>query len=148
MTIELTIAIVALAVGIAAFVQSVITTRRIDGVPDDEGITTFLKRVDNEIGSVTSRLNDLDPRLRSVEARLPLAIARTAVIEFNAYGDIGGNLSRVVALLDESATGLVITLLVGRTETRFFTKQVRNGKGTETLSDEESQAIATAIAPR
>ncbi|NOX22576.1 MAG: DUF4446 family protein [Actinobacteria bacterium] len=148
MTIELTIAIVALAVGVAAFVQSVVTTRRIDGVPDDEGITTFLKRVDNEIGSVTSRLNDLEPRLRSVETRLPLAIARTAVIEFNAYGDIGGNLSRVVALLDESATGLVITLLVGRTETRFFTKQVRNGKGTETLSDEESQAIATAIAPR
>jgi uncharacterized protein DUF4446 len=146
MTIELAIAIGALAVAGVAFVQSLIATRRLDGVPDDEGITTFLKRVDNEIGSVAARLNDIEPRLTSVETRLPLAIARTGVIEFNAYGDIGGNLSRVVALLDERSTGIVITLLVGRTETRFFTKQVRNGRGAEALSDEEQQAVAAAAA--
>ena len=146
MTIELAIAVAALLVAAVAFVQSLFAIRRLDGVPDDEGITTFLRRVDNEIGSATARINDIEPRLVSVERRLPLAIARTGVVEFNAYGDIGGNLSRVVALLDENATGLVITLLVGRTETRFFTKQVRNGKGAEALSDEENQAVATAIA--
>ena len=39
----------------------------------------------------------------------------------------------------------MITLLVGRNETRFFTKQLRGGEGVELLSLEERQAVDQAV---
>jgi phosphomannomutase len=41
---------------------------------------------------------------------------------------------------------VIISLLVGRNENLFFTKQVRGRVGMEELSPEESQAIAMAMA--
>jgi len=54
-------------------------------------------------------------------------------------------LSRSIALLDARGNGVVISLLVGRTETLFFTKQVRGMEGVEELSPEEKEAIAEAV---
>ncbi len=84
--------------------------------------------------------------MANVEKRLPRAISHTGVVSYDAFGDITGNLSRSIALLDQQANGVVISLLVGRNETRFFTKQVRDGVGAEPLSPEEDDAVARALA--
>lgn len=145
MTTELAIGIIALIIAALAYAQTTATTRRLRGVPDEEHIAAFLKRVDNEIGAVSDLLADFEPRLISVESRLPYAITRTGVVEFDAFGDVGGRLSRAIALLNERSDGIVITLLVGRNETRFFTKQLRGGEGVELLSLEERQAVDQAV---
>lgn len=145
MTTELAIGIIALIIAALAYAQTTATTRRLRGVPDEEHIAAFLKRVDNEIGAVSDLLADFEPRLISVESRLPYAITRTGVVEFDAFGDVGGRLSRAIALLNERSDGIVITLLVGRNETRFFTKQLRGGEGVELLSPEERQAVDQAV---
>lgn len=51
----------------------------------------------------------------------------------------------MIVLLDSIGDGLVISLLVGRNETHFFTKEVRAGSGTERLSPEEDAAISRAM---
>ena len=64
---------------------------------------------------------------------------------YDAFGDIAGNLSRSIALLDATGDGLVISLLVGRSETLFYTKQVRGRRGLEELSPEEAEAVDRAM---
>ncbi|MCH7669254.1 MAG: DUF4446 family protein [Acidobacteria bacterium] len=145
MTLELAIAIIALVVAAIAYAQAASTARQLRGVPDEQHIAGFLKRVDNEIGAISDVLADIESRLISVESRLPYAITRTGVVEFDAFGDVGGRLSRAIALLNERSDGIVITLLVGRNETRFFTKQLRGGEGVELLSPEERQAVDQAV---
>ncbi len=68
------------------------------------------------------------------------------MVSFDAFGDITGNLSRAIALLDRVGDGMVLTVLVGRGETLFFAKQVRGGRGAEKLSPEEHAAIDRALA--
>lgn len=145
MTTELAIGIIALVIAALAYAQTVATARRLRGVPDKEHVATFLKRIDNEIGAISDVLADVEPRLASIESRLSYAITRTGVVEFDAFGDVGGQLSRAIALLNERSDGIVITLLVGRNETRFFTKQLRGGEGVEILSPEERQAVDQAV---
>ena len=117
---------------------------KVAAVPDDGNIYVLLAQIDGELTRVESLLEDFGPRLVAVERQLPKAVSRTGVVAYDAFGDISGNLSRSIALLSQEGDGVVISLLVGRGETMFYVKQIREGKGTEPLSPEEEEAIAVS----
>ena len=105
----------------------------------------MLRRIDNDLAELDHAVMSMKPRLAAVESKLPEAISYTGIVSYDAFGDITGNLSRSIALLDRDGNGIVISLLVGRTETRFFTKLVRSSSGGEPLSPEEEAAISQAL---
>ena len=115
-------------------------------VPEDRDVLGLLRSIDNDLARLDSTLANFGPRLEAVEQALPAAISHTGVVAYDAFGDIAGNLSRSIALLDRAGNGIVISLLVGRSETRFFTKRVAGRAGAEPLSPEEEAAIAQALA--
>ena len=117
----------------------------VEATPADGNVFALLRRVDNELGHLQQSVEAMEPRLVSVEARLPMAISHTGIVAYDAFDNIAGNLSRSIALLNEHGDGVVISLLVGRNETLFFTKQVRGRVGMEELSPEESEAVAKAM---
>ena len=119
---------------------------KIAAVPDDGNLYRLLAQVDGELTRIEALLEDFGPRLVAVEKQLPQTVSRTGVVAYDAFGDISGNLSRSIALLSAAGDGVVISLLVGRGETMFYVKQVRNGNGTEPLSPEEQEAIALSAA--
>jgi hypothetical protein len=50
-----------------------------------------------------------------------------------------------VALLGDDGSGVVLTGINGRNETRVYAKRVVGGEGEHELSPEEREAIATAL---
>ena len=94
---------------------------------------------------VEAGLTGLDRRVQDIESRLPYAVTRTAVVAYDAFGNITGQLSRSMAFLSESGDGIVLSVLVSREETLFFTKEIRAGVGSEMLSPEEDRAVANAV---
>jgi len=65
---------------------------------------------------------------------------------FNPFNDVGGNQSFILVLLDKSNSGVIITSLHNRDNTRVYAKQVKNGQGVGvTLSKEEKDAIKKTI---
>jgi hypothetical protein len=139
-------AALAFVVAAAALVVAYRLQRRLASVPTDGNVVEMLRKVDNELGHMGSMVAQLEPRLRTVERHLPRAIAFTGIVSYDAFGNITGNLSRSIALLNARGDGVVISLLVGRTDTLFFTKQVRGREGVEELSPEEREAVAEAMA--
>ncbi len=119
---------------------------RVSAIPEDADVLALLRRIDNDLGQLEHQVAQLEPRLANVEAMLPNAITHTGVVSYDAFGDITGNQSRSIALLDGGGNGIVLSLLVGRNETLFFTKQVRNRVGAEPLAPEEEAAVAQALA--
>jgi hypothetical protein len=67
-------------------------------------------------------------------------------MQFQAFEDVGGGQSSALALLDAAGSGLVITALHARVGTRIFVKGVIEGRGEGTLGEEETAAIAAALA--
>ncbi len=142
------LAVAVLAVGLAGWLayEVVGLKRRLSAVPKDGDVVTFLQELDEDLSKVEKTVAALQPRLGSVEARMPSAISRVAVVNYDAFGNITGQMSRSVAILDENGSGLVFTVLVGRSETMFYTKQVVDGHGADELSPEEQASVAKALA--
>lgn len=119
--------------------------KQIDAVPKDGNVFTLIDSTATRLNRVEAGLTILDQRVQSIEARLPFAVTRTAVVSYDAFGNITGQLSRSMALLSESGDGVVLSILVSREETLFFTKEIRDGVGSEMLSPEEDRAVANAM---
>ena len=139
------IAVGAAVLAVVAVVQAYLLHRRVSAVPPDGNIFEALRGLDEDLSLVVEAIEDLRPRLRSVEARMPGALRFAAVVTYDAYGNIAGNLSRSVALLNERRDGVILTILVGRNDNVFYTKMVRGGRGLEQLSPEEQEAVARAL---
>ncbi len=143
--IALAVAVVAIAIGTVALVQIAPLRRKLAPVREDGDMTGLVQGLDRDLASVESQLVELYPRIEKIERFLPFAVSRIGVVNFDAFGDITGNQSRSLAFLDSRGSGVVLSVLVGRSEMLFYTKQVKNGKGTEQLSPEEHEAIAKAM---
>ena len=98
-------------------------------------------RLIEQLGSRVDALNALE---RELEATSRLTLQKVGVVRFNPFQDSGGDQSFAIALLDQGGSGVVVSSLHGRTETRIFAKQVTNGRSKHALSDEEQQAIRAA----
>src|SRR5256885_14673456 len=107
----------------------------------DEVLAAQATRIE-QLGGRVDALNALERELESSTTR---ALQKVGVIRFNPFQDSGGDQSFAIALLDQGGSGVVVSSLHGRAETRIFAKQVVNGRSTHSLSDEEQQAIRAAL---
>jgi hypothetical protein len=102
-------------------------------------------------GHVAGEDSDLPedvPALRSEVAALRLDLAASlrhlAVVRYDAFADTGGHLSWSVAVLDDSGSGMVLTSIHGRQDTRSYAKAVTDWVSEQLLSPEEEEAIRHA----
>jgi len=135
--------VVVLAVWQTIQIQQV--RRTVDAVPTDGNVIAVLQSIDHRTTDLDRQLRDLVPRVEHLEHRMPLAVSRTGVVAYDAFGDITGQLSRSIALLNDRGDGVVLSILVSREETMFFTKEVRAGAGSEQLAPEEQAAVDRAL---
>jgi hypothetical protein len=96
-------------------------------------------------GLVEETFRRVEERLEGDERRLERGISRTAVIRYDAYGEMSGRQSSSMALLDENGTGVVLSSILHRDQARLYVKGVRDGRSDLELSPEEDEAIRTAM---
>ncbi len=146
MNIALIIAVVlAVILAIWQTIQIQAIRKRVDAVPQDGNVIGMLQTLDARTSLNQATLDQMQGRVESIEGRLPFAISHVGVVAYNAFGNIVGNRSRSIALMNQLGDGLVITLLSSREETMFYTKEVRSGVGVEELSPEEAAAVDRAM---
>ena len=79
----------------------------------------------------------IEPRLRTMGF---------ADIRYDAMGELSGQQSSTMALLDAHRTGVVVSSILHRDQARVYVKQVREGESELELSPEEHEAIEAAMA--
>ena len=147
--IVLAVAIVALAAWLVVLQRSESRLRsRLRRILSDNGSTGLdevLAGQATRIEQLASRVDALTALQRELEAATGRSLQKVGVIRFNPFQDSGGDQSFAIAMLDQRGSGVVVSSLHGRAETRIFAKQVTNGRSTHSLSDEEQQAIREAL---
>jgi uncharacterized protein DUF4446 len=93
---------------------------------------------------VQDKFRQLEGQLSSNAQRLEHTISRSAVIRYDAYGEMSGRQSSSIALLDDTGTGLVLSSILHREQARLYAKGVRQGQSDVELSPEENEAIEAA----
>jgi hypothetical protein len=91
-------------------------------------------------------LGRFDGRLASTERGVEGSIAHRSLIRYDAYGEMSGQQSSSLALLDRRRSGIVISSILHRDQARFYVKQVHRGASDLDLSPEELEAIEVAVA--
>ncbi|HEU5479778.1 MAG TPA: DUF4446 family protein [Candidatus Tumulicola sp.] len=89
-------------------------------------------------------LSDVRRRLAALEAAAEGALQHVGFVRFNAFPDVGSELSYALAVVDGKGDGFVVSSIYSREEVRTYAKAV-SGFGTDKeTSEEERRALAIA----
>lgn len=101
--------------------------------------------INRDIASVNRDINLLEDHIETLETKLSFALQRIGFVRYNAFGDMGSELSFSIALLDSYNNGFVLTSIYGRERSVSFSKPIKNGKTNIPISPEEMLAIDRAL---
>lgn len=119
--------------------------RLLGGLQDGKSLEELLfTHLDNVQGAL-DRVAELEGECRKINDNLQYCIQNLGVVRYNAFPDMGSDLSFAVALLDQGGDGVVLSSLYGRNESRIYAKPVQKGVSTYHLTDEERTAIERAL---
>lgn len=109
-------------------------------------IYELLKKYLEETKDIEKYAQKIQIEIAKVSKKMQRSIQRIGIVRYNPFGknDTGGNQSFSIALLDDDNNGFVITSMHAREGTRVYAKPVLDGKSTNTLSNEEVEAIKKA----
>ena len=112
----------------------------------DEALRGVLEGQAAQIKRLEQAARVLNARDQQQQALIEGSVRRMSLLRYDAFEDVGGRLSFSCAMLDEHGTGVVLTSINGRQETRVYAKPITQGTSTYNLSSEEDEAIRQALA--
>lgn len=88
----------------------------------------------------------IETRMSSAETRIDGCVAHRALVRYDAYGEMSGQQSSSLALLDSHRSGVVVSSIHHRDSARVYFKQIVAGEAEHELSPEEREAVDRALA--
>lgn len=106
----------------------------------DEMLRDYLKDV-NEIKKDNSEIKAYYTKL---DRDIASCIQKIGLVRYNAFKDVGSDLSFAIALLDRDDNGVVLNGLYGSESSNIYAKPIKGGVSTYQLSEEEKYALEIA----
>lgn len=98
---------------------------------------------DNKFIKASSEKNKKD--IRNLYKKLESSFQKLGIIKYDAFRQMGGQLSFSLALLDENDNGFILNSVHSTEGCYSYTKEVINGNCAITLGEEEKQALDMAM---
>jgi len=92
----------------------------------------------------TRDFENLNSKINILDNKMSFGIQKLGFIRYNAFSDVGSDLSYSIALLDQNDNGFILTGIHGRAESYSYAKSVKNGVSNYHISTEEEQALERA----
>lgn len=83
--------------------------------------------------------------IKDLYKKMEAAYQKIGLVKYDAFNQMGGQLSFCLALLDENNNGFLMNSVHGTEGCYTYTKEVKNGDHNLSLSPEESEALAIAM---
>lgn len=137
---------------IICFILNAVNSSKISTLMDysDEGdIISALKDYYDKVDDLSKTVNDtsdavLLSRLAECENGSDISLKKTAVVNFDAFDDVKGNLSFALAILNNNNDGFILTSLYGHNSCNTYVREITGGEASVKLLDEETQALSEA----
>ncbi|HET7566443.1 MAG TPA: DUF4446 family protein [Gaiellaceae bacterium] len=108
-------------------------------------LVDFAVSLQGRIDDLHRAVDEVASGLARVDRRMDDAVAKTAIVRYDAYEQSGGHQSASVALLDSTRTGVVLSAIQGRDYARIYVKELDRGRASVALSPEEQEAVDRAM---
>ena len=83
--------------------------------------------------------------IQKLEKLYNSSLHKYGIVKYDAFEDMGGKLSFVLALLDKENTGFLLNAIHSRENCFLYIKEIVNGESYIMLSEEEVEALKRAV---
>lgn len=92
------------------------------------------------------RLNKIkDDKLNELERRTKDTYQKVGIVKYDAFKEMGGKLSFVLALLNHENNGFILNVMHSREGCYTYVKEIIDGKSYSVLGAEEKEALEKAL---
>lgn len=98
-----------------------------------------------ELRDATASVEKLFHEQEAIKKTQLATLQKIGFVKYNAFENIGNDLSFALTLLDGNTNGVIISSIYGRNESRVFSKPVVKGKCVASLSQEELESLNEAL---
>ena len=98
---------------------------------------------DNRFLKLTVSKNEED--IKQLFRKFRSAFQKSGLVKYDAFNQMGGQLSFSLALLDEKDNGFIINSVHSTEGCYSYTKEIKNGQCSISLGEEEKQALDIAM---
>lgn len=110
----------------------------------DKNIEELLEEFIEGVNSVAQKNKDIENHINNIELEMYQCVKKVGIIRFNAFDNVGSDLSYAIAMLDGGDNGIVLSGIYARDSSSSYAKPIITGKSKYALSAEEIQAIDIA----
>jgi len=116
------------------------------GAHGERDLVAHAQDLEEQVRNLRDAVQDLDGLLAGYKIDLDRAFTHRAIVRYDAFRDIGGEQSASIALLDNTSSGVVISMIHSREYARIYVKQLRRSVPDRALSPEEVEVVEQALA--
>lgn len=107
-------------------------------------LNEMLKSYLKEVESIKKDNSEIKGYYTKLDSDIASCIQKVGLVRYNAFKDVGSDLSFAIALLDGNDNGVVFNGIYGSEYSNIYAKPIKNKESNYQLSQEEEYAIEIA----
>lgn len=104
----------------------------------------MLRKYLEDVKEIKKDNSEIKAYYTKLDSDIASCIQKVGLVRYNAFRDVGSDLSFAIALLDREDNGVVLNGLYGSESSNIYAKPIKNGNSTYQLSEEEKYALDIA----
>jgi len=112
-----------------------------NGMNMEESILSKFEEIDKYIHTTDENAKDI----KEIYGRIGKHYQKVGIVKYDAFLEMGGNLSFALTLLDQDDTGFIMNVLHSRDGCYTYIKEIIKGESYIELAEEESESLERAI---
>ena len=110
----------------------------------ENNIEELLETCIDKVNQVSIKNKEIESDINNIERNLIQCVQKVGIVRYNAFDNVGSDLSFSIAMLDNNDDGVILSGIYSRDSSSSYAKPVVGGKSRYTLSAEEVQALDIA----
>lgn len=112
---------------------------------DEGNLEHLIIYLQDRVSELNANVNTLKLEIEEMNEEFNFAIQKIGFIKYNAFNNVGNEMSYSLAILDKFKNGFILTSIFGRDHNVNYSKEVKEGTPQKELSAEEIIALDRAI---
>ena len=100
----------------------------------------------DDMDQIDLKMSKIEKAMRDIDRETSAHLRKVGLVKYDAFQEMGGNLSFALTLLDKEDNGIIINTIHGREGCYEYIKEIVKGESFVALSDEEAESLKKALA--
>ena len=115
------------------------------GGKDVKSLENKLEMIVEDNKYIIDLSNENKKNIREIKKEMESSFNKIGIVKYDAFNQMGGQLSFCLALLDENNNGFIMNSVHSTEGCYCYTKEIKNGESVIDLGKEEAKALAIAV---